>query len=606
MTRSLRDVTDRPGTVEAAGFAAEIAALERQGLVVMARVATGYSDTLFEQMVSNLGEDDAAWMRENRGRPETLLANAERTVIAHVKPYVGGDPWVTLRSWLADGTVAETRSGQLRPTVRAAERAGVDPEDGHCAERSVRSLPVGLDALVRAHEAHLAEHVAARGHLPVPMTVYGYLVAHDALDPEHHMAWLRRQVRYQQRGGLLLRVGVLAMAAGARVLTQDVIGMIVVLALGWPATNQLAQNVLPRPAARAVRADPPGLLGPSTSSPWRWSMLALGVLVAGISVAGLIGRVPVWMPPLFAFAFGVQLRDLYRSLVEPKLPELPADPPPPEIAELGEDARALVHAAQAGRREVVTPERAPLLAPWLPRSELEAWAESGDPRGACALGFAHLRWAWLARGHGMYEDIDPRAMPAFGGHLNAAWAAFQRAASLDPTDPWPHAGAIAVGMPMDRTAVGPAFARACALDPSHRWAHEAMLQCLCAKWFGSDEESLAFARSAPPGLEDLVVQAHLQRMYFSDRPHVFSEPEVAAEVRAAWAVYEARGDDAPGPLNEFAFALARGGDDAGARRALERLGRCVTAAPWAVDGHPQVVVAALRARLGLAAQRTGV
>ena len=246
----------------------------------------------------------------------------------------------------------------------------------------------------------------------------------------------------------------------------------------------------------------------------------------------------------------------------------------------------------------------------------EAWLEQEHDRPAAwlARGAYGVGWAWDARGGGYAELVGEEAWDEFFRRLTRAEDDLVRAAEMDPADavPWTHLITAARGLEVPAEELWRRHEAAHARRPWLYEAHFQSLQFVCEKWFGSDEESLAFARAtardAPAGasVRALVPQAHIEiwldmhRREGEDPEAYIRREEVREEIHEA-----ARGSvladgfadelaNVPA-LNTFAMGLWLAGDEATARALVGRLGRRRAEAPWNYLEEPGRVYADLLA-----------
>ncbi len=145
---------------------------------------------------------------------------------------------------------------------------------------------------------------------------------------------------------------------------------------------------------------------------------------------------------------------------------------------------------------------------------IEVWRSLQPDSANAALvhGWALVSAAWAARG----GDYKPKNYALFQQHLEAADAALERAAALDPRDavPWGVMVTVAVGRQLPPEEQARRFKEAVRRDPNFRWPYMKMISALSTKWGQSDEKALAFARQAsekaPPGspIAALVASGH--------------------------------------------------------------------------------------------------
>ncbi|GAA0411572.1 hypothetical protein GCM10010160_44820 [Acrocarpospora corrugata] len=137
------------------------------------------------------------------------------------------------------------------------------------------------------------------------------------------------------------------------------------------------------------------------------------------------------------------------------------------------------------------------------------------------------------------------------------------------------------------------------IHPHHEEGYRQMLQALCAKWMGGDEEMFTFAREAvaqaPAGspLGMLIPTAHLEHVmrHEGDSDGYLARPDVLAELHAAAdrSVRHPAFARRPGwPLapNMFAFVFAMADQHAAAADQFQMIGDIVTDWPWTLFDEP--------------------
>ena len=245
----------------------------------------------------------------------------------------------------------------------------------------------------------------------------------------------------------------------------------------------------------------------------------------------------------------------------------------------------------------------------------DAWVDV-EPDSQLALlarGAYGVSFAWQARGADRAERVEEDAWEVFFDRLRVAAEDLWRAAELDPADPVPWTNLLISGrglqVPKEEERM-----RYEELQQRAPWLLEAQLQTLhflCKKWFGSDEESLAFARNvdrdAPTGssARAVVPMAHIELwLDLHDRegggdPDAYKQrTDVRDEIRAAAerSVFADGFEDdlrTVPALNAFAMGLGMFGDEEGARALVQRLGTRRTEFPWAYYVDPDTVYGAL-------------
>ncbi|MEV4623136.1 DUF4034 domain-containing protein [Asanoa sp. NPDC049573] len=240
-------------------------------------------------------------------------------------------------------------------------------------------------------------------------------------------------------------------------------------------------------------------------------------------------------------------------------------------------------------RASAVPDLWPALGSWVA-------AAPGDPlpltvRGAYAIG-----WAWEARTAARAKYVSKERFQEFFRRLRLAEDDLDAAIALDPDDVTARSFLVlsARGRQVPKDEAAARFEAVVSRYPHHRFAHEHRLQYLCHKWFGSDEEMFAFARTAsaaaPAGnlLGALIPDAHVERSMEASAGDYWASPAVADELRAAAArsVFHASFTRRPGwvwAMNLFAYAFSMTGDRQAAAACFDALGDRVTEYPWTYD-----------------------
>ncbi|MEV5742376.1 hypothetical protein AB0L30_20180 [Microbispora rosea] len=237
-------------------------------------------------------------------------------------------------------------------------------------------------------------------------------------------------------------------------------------------------------------------------------------------------------------------------------------------------------------------------------------AEPGSTLPLLVKGAHGIRWAWEARGAATADQTSDQQFREFHRRLKMAEDCLDEVVERDPDDvaAWSFLVVSARGRQVGREEALRRFHAATSRHPGHLHTHTQMLQWLCAKWFGSEEEMFAFARrtvaDAPPGspLGRLVAEAHLEKWLSLDRgedDEYMTRPDVRAELRAAadrsvrHPAYRRR-PGWPEDHNVFACAFVLAADHVAARERFEALGDLVTETPWRYLGDPGGICARMR------------
>lgn len=230
---------------------------------------------------------------------------------------------------------------------------------------------------------------------------------------------------------------------------------------------------------------------------------------------------------------------------------------------------------------------------------IEEWI-AADPDATLPLlvrGAHAVYWAWEARGTARAKDTSREQFRGFAQRLKLAEDCLDEVVERNPDDStaWAFLVISARGRGVDRAEAQRRFDGVVRCHPGHLRAHQGMLQYLCQKWYGSNEEMFAFARkaaeSASPGspLAVLIAEAHVERWLSESDDKAsaayFKQPDVVRELNAAAdrSVRHPGYRPRPGAVqlrNSFAFAFALAGDGQSAMEQFELIGDEVTEFPW--------------------------
>ncbi|MGW9376276.1 hypothetical protein ACWGVR_40405 [Streptomyces xanthophaeus] len=233
-------------------------------------------------------------------------------------------------------------------------------------------------------------------------------------------------------------------------------------------------------------------------------------------------------------------------------------------------------------------------------------AEPADGDAATVHAQLLLRSAWAVRGSAFAKDVPDGDMQQFMATLPSVMAAAQRAADLAPADPGPWVVMItaARAMSYSRGQFADLWRNLTRRAPHHTAAHWQALQYWCAKWGGSDELMLDFARravlGAPAGSLLPGLYLHALTELRSKRPG--GDPELLTAVAARLDSVRQDHEDLPRLRHLLAHHLLRAGQAGPALEQFRRIGPYCGAAPWTAD--PAGPAAAFDLARGLAAHGT--
>lgn len=228
-----------------------------------------------------------------------------------------------------------------------------------------------------------------------------------------------------------------------------------------------------------------------------------------------------------------------------------------------------------------------------------------DPLLQAALGAATVGFAWRVRTGKRSQHVSQDQFEKFHALLREGEEHLYRAAELDPASPAPWAELVTSGrgLQMGPDIVRRRFEAVIDRYPAHRPAYRSMLQTLCKKWSGSDEQMHEFAAAAAAGphwaaLAHLVAIGHLERWYElpvgTERSAYMKQPDVRKELTEAadLSIFQPGWSHPRSPYlepNLFAMTLSLAGLHGEARRAFELTDGVVTRFPWSYgNGRDQV------------------
>jgi hypothetical protein len=242
-----------------------------------------------------------------------------------------------------------------------------------------------------------------------------------------------------------------------------------------------------------------------------------------------------------------------------------------------------------------------------------AFQHPDDALARTVAGARHVTWAWEARTSARAAQVSPEQFRLFHDRLRLAEEHLYRAVELDPESaaPWHSLLIASRGLQHGEDIARRRFEAGIRNAPHHSGLHRNMLQQLCRKWGGTNEQALAFAReamlAAPEGctLGALVAEAHAEvwlDLPEAERPGYVADPAFAASLHEA----ADRSVDHPDfrrvpstaavwALNAFAMTFWLAGEYAAGWRMFVRLGDYPTPAPWHYRGNPSAVFAMARA-----------
>ncbi|WP_405979154.1 hypothetical protein [Streptomyces sp. NBC_00158] len=208
-------------------------------------------------------------------------------------------------------------------------------------------------------------------------------------------------------------------------------------------------------------------------------------------------------------------------------------------------ARRSAYAGALGSHRAIAPNG------WLHAWEAAVGAD--DPDLALVRAKATVSLAWHQRGGAWAKHTSDEQFAGFHSTLVRVPRENERAAELNPDDPSPYVNEIwaALGLGYPETAMDRIWEQITDRDPHHYVAHYAALQYWCAKWRGSEERAVAFAREAAAGapagslLTALPLIAWYEHRHGKDTAAAYRSPHVVSMVDAALADVGAAAPDNP-------------------------------------------------------------
>jgi hypothetical protein len=191
-----------------------------------------------------------------------------------------------------------------------------------------------------------------------------------------------------------------------------------------------------------------------------------------------------------------------------------------------------------------------------------------DPVLPVLRGRFYASYAWDARGNGFQDTVKEDNWPVFFERLERAEAEVARAVAIGSQDPAipKIMSTVAQGLHQDRGELDDWYEIGRKLEPGDYWWYARKLDWLQARWYGSDEELLDFARSlrkeghwgarAPMALLDahelVATGPPRQRDYFVQQ-------DVCDEISALYDDFLTRYPDAGYDRSMYAMRLANCG-----------------------------------------------
>ncbi|WP_405979016.1 hypothetical protein [Streptomyces sp. NBC_00158] len=235
---------------------------------------------------------------------------------------------------------------------------------------------------------------------------------------------------------------------------------------------------------------------------------------------------------------------------------------------------------------------------------LLAWraARPGDATAALVNADTSVMVAWNVRGSQSGRSTTQEQFRIFHQLLGKARADAHEAQELaDPADPSPYVveQAIAMGLGYSHEQYRELWGKITERAPRVLWSHVAGLQYWCAKWQGSHELAMEYARASAaagkPGdlLTLLPLMAYFEQETYEDDllPETYyKEPEIVAATDAALADLAAAGNAHPGTprmRHMLAYLLFWQDRDAEAVEQFRHVDGYIGAVPWTYAAEPR-------------------
>ncbi|MFC1228711.1 hypothetical protein [Streptomyces sp. Sce081] len=252
-----------------------------------------------------------------------------------------------------------------------------------------------------------------------------------------------------------------------------------------------------------------------------------------------------------------------------------------------------------------------------PDSWLGAWeaaAGPDDPDAALVRARATVSLAWHLRGGAWAKDTGEQQFAGFHSTLRGVPRLNARAAELNPDDPSPYVAEIwvALGLGHSHEKMRRIWAEVTARDPYHYGAHRAALQYWCAKWRGSEELAVAFAREAEAGAPRGSLLSALPLIVWYEHRDTHADPDELREPYLLDMVDTALADVAAAPPDHpdtasvrhlLAYFLTQQRRHDEALQQFRLVDGYVDAAPWRYYDDPAAVYCLWRNRAVKGARR---
>lgn len=133
-------------------------------------------------------------------------------------------------------------------------------------------------------------------------------------------------------------------------------------------------------------------------------------------------------------------------------------------------------------------------------AHLEHWMQS-RPKSVTArvaLSTSLVRWAWVARGHGLANTVTPEGWRLFNERVKEAQTVLEGSANMDPMCPQWYSQMMAVALTQgwDNNQMKALFDRAARAEPDYFYIYVQYANYLLPKWEGQPGDSAAFAKTS--------------------------------------------------------------------------------------------------------------
>jgi hypothetical protein len=194
------------------------------------------------------------------------------------------------------------------------------------------------------------------------------------------------------------------------------------------------------------------------------------------------------------------------------------------------------------------------------------WADVAIVHRVRGIHYRHA--AWRARGNGLADTVKPESWEVFSARLESAEEALDKAWALDSTDLGTALEMMTVelGQGKGRERMETWFRRAMHLNPDCYEACASMLYYLEPKWYGSEQDMLAFGRECANSKDWgwsvplILPEAHLRVARYRESNGIkgyWSDLKIWLEIRGCFERFFAKYPDAVGWRHNYALFAYR-------------------------------------------------